>query len=568
MRYFWKVETTGTVFLSRIVRILLYCEQKIVPHLSVETVQVIFGYPSLAIREGRQYVQSQSFTSTAEIMAAMKEMFRDVIQQVMEVEMDEELEWGRCQRVTVENSSPNYRNAYSRKTVKPPLGEIDIRVPETGRAIMSRKSFDNMTAMPRGGGQLLALYACGMSPQDIAEQIKSLYDVEISPELVSKISEKIMPEVTAWQNRSLEQVYPFAFMDAIHYKVKEDHRYVTKAAYVVLGISMDGRKDILGVWIGEHDSSKFWLNEPNGLRIRSVLDVYLFCTDGLCGMMEAIRAVYPKSHLQRCIVHQIRSSTQYVSYKDIKNVVADLKKIYTYITLDEAEVNLRRFSDTWRRQSPFCLKSWEDNRELLSTFLNTGLKFGKSYTRLTYRGPEPSVPADHQEQTQLYQRRFSEENALSGVPADCIKHWHGNVRIGTWCSASCSFSSPTATRANSLPLAFPGGREGIHAASGAHTLPLGNAVIKGNKPPIMHNNCDILEFVESRLHKIFCCAFYKEVRPQALAYKTPARYRSFMERKRHKIYKNPVSKSRTIMYILGWILSFFHGAFLCGKLKN
>lgn len=129
MRCFWKVETTGTVFLSRIVRILLYCEQKIVPHLSVEAVQVIFGYPSLAIREGRQYVQSQSFTSTAEIMAAMKEMFWDVIQQVMEVEMDEELGRERCQRVTAENSSPNYRNAYSRKTVKTPLGEIDIRVP-------------------------------------------------------------------------------------------------------------------------------------------------------------------------------------------------------------------------------------------------------------------------------------------------------------------------------------------------------------------------------------------------------------------------------------------------------
>ena len=135
--------------------------------------------------------------------------------------------------------------------------------------------------------------------------------------MVTKITEKIMPEVTAWQNRPLEAVYPFVFMDAIHYKVREDHRYVTKAAYVVLGIAMDGRKDILGVWIGEHESSKFWLNVLNDLKSRGVMDVYLFCTDGLCGMMEAIHSVYPQSRLQHCIVHQIRSSPRFASWKDI-----------------------------------------------------------------------------------------------------------------------------------------------------------------------------------------------------------------------------------------------------------
>ena len=150
--------------------------------------------------------------------------------------------------------------------------------------------------------------------------------MEISPELVTKITEKIMPGVTAWQNRPLEAVYPFVFMDAIHYKVKEDHHYVTKAAYVVLGITMDGWKDILGVWIGEHESSKFWLNVLNGLKSRGAMDVYLLCTDGLCGMMEAIQAVYLNSRLQRCIVHQIRSSTRFVSWKDIKLVAADLKR--------------------------------------------------------------------------------------------------------------------------------------------------------------------------------------------------------------------------------------------------
>ena len=225
--------------------------------------------------------------------------------------------------------------------------------------------------------KILALYACGMSQRDIAEQIKELYDVEISPELVTKITEKIMPEVAAWQNRPLESVYPFVFMDAIHYKVKEDHRYVTKAAYVVLGITMEGRKDILGIWIGEHESSKFWLNVLNELKSRGVQEVYLFCTDGLCGMMQAIEAVFPHSRLQRCIVHQVRASTRYVSYKDIRQVIADLKKIYQAVTLDEAEDHLLAFGERWRKQYPSCVKSWEENWSVLSTFFEYPVEIRK-----------------------------------------------------------------------------------------------------------------------------------------------------------------------------------------------
>ena len=216
--------------------------------------------------------------------------------------------------------------------------------------------------------KILGLYACGMSQRDIPEQIKSLYDVDISPELVSKISEKIMPEVTVWQNRPLEAVYPFVFLDTIRYKVKENHQYQTKAAYVVLGITMDGTKDILGVWIGEHESSKFWLNVLNDLKSRGVLDVYLFCVDGLNGFVEAIGAVYPHSQVQRCIVHQIRSSTRFVSYKDIKPLMADLKKVYTAVTEDEALENLITFKEKWGKQYPSCVKSWEDNWDILSTF--------------------------------------------------------------------------------------------------------------------------------------------------------------------------------------------------------
>ena len=377
----------------------------------------------------KEYVKSQDFTSTAEIKTAMKEMFRDVVQTAMEVELDEELGRERCQRAQASETAPNYRSGYSHKTVKTQLGEVEIKVPRDRNGSYEPKLIGKYSRNADGmEDKILALYACGMSQRDIAEQIKELYDVEISPELVTKITEKIMPEVTAWQNRPLEKVYPFIFMDAIHYKVKEDHRYVTKAAYVVLGITMDGRKDILGVWIGEHESSKFWLSVLNDLKSRGVLDVYLFCTDGLCGM--TIQAVYPQSRLQRCIVHQIRSSTRFVSWKDIKQVVADLKKIYTAVTLDEAEENLLQFGETWRKQYPSCVKSWEDNWEALSTFYEYPPEVRKIiYTTNMIEGlnrqfrqitkNKPSFTSDDSLRRMLYL-----------ASQRIVKHWH--ARCQNW----------------------------------------------------------------------------------------------------------------------------------------
>ncbi|MBQ2923221.1 MAG: IS256 family transposase [Tyzzerella sp.] len=320
----------------------------------------------------KQYVDSQNFTSTTQIMQAMKELFRDAIQQVMESELDVELGYEKSERMSDsenDNLSKNYRNGYSKKTVKTQLGEIEVKVPRDRNGEYEPKIIGKYNRNADGMEEkILSLYACGMSQRDIAEQIKNLYDVEISPELVSKISEKIMPEVNDWQNRPLEEVYPFVFMDAIHYKVKEDHRYITKAAYVVLGINLEGGKDILGIWIGEHESSKFWLNVLTELKSRGVKDVYLFCVDGLTGFREAIEAVYPKAGIQRCIIHQIRYSTRFVSYKDIKALMADLKLVYTAVTEDEALNNLIRFKEKWSKSYPSCVKTWEDNWDILSTF--------------------------------------------------------------------------------------------------------------------------------------------------------------------------------------------------------
>ena len=320
----------------------------------------------------KQYVDRQKFTSTTEIMQAMKDLFRDAIQQVMESELDVELGYEKSERMSDSESanlSKNYRNGYSKKTVKTQLGEIEVKVPRDRNGEYEPKIIGKYSRNADGMEEkILSLYACGMSQRDIAEQIKNLYDVEISPELVSKISEKIMPEVNEWQNRPLESVYPFVFMDAIHYKVKENHQYITKAAYVVLGINMEGGKDILGIWIGEHESSKFWLNVLTELKSRGVRDVYLFCVDGLTGFREAIEAVYPSAGIQRCIIHQIRYSTRFVSYKDIKELMADLKLVYTAVTEDEALNNLMSFKEKWSKSYPSCVKTWEDNWDILSTF--------------------------------------------------------------------------------------------------------------------------------------------------------------------------------------------------------
>lgn len=327
---------------------------------------------STASKLMRDYINSQNFSSTADIMTAMKDLFRDALHQVMEGELETTLGYEKSERMSesvASNLSKNYRNGYSKKSIKTQLGEVDVKIPRDRNGEYEPKiiaKYDrNAVGMEE---KILGLYACGMSQRDIAEQIKSLYDVEISPELVSKISDKIMPEVTAWQNRPLETVYPFVFMDAIHYKVKENHQYITKAAYVVLGIRMDGRKDILGVWIGENESSKFWLSVLNDLKNRGVQDVYVFCVDGLTGFREAIGAAYPKSQIQRCIIHQIRSSTRYVSYKDIKALMADLKPVYQAVNEDEGMAALIRFTEKWGKTYPSCVKSWNDNWDILSTF--------------------------------------------------------------------------------------------------------------------------------------------------------------------------------------------------------
>jgi len=315
----------------------------------------------------RDYVKQQNFASTADVLEAMKEMFKDVVQEVLEAEMDDHLGYDKYK--VSEKVGSNSRNGYSKKTIKSELGEVEIDIPRDRAGEFEAKIVPKHQRNVAGiEEKILGLYSKGMTTRDIAEQIKELYNVEISAEMVSNITNRILPLVTEWQNRPLEKEYSFVFMDAIHYKVREDKHVVVKAAYVVLGVDMNGEKEVLGIWIGANESSKFWLGVLNDLRNRGVEKVLIFCVDGLTGFKEAIEAVYPFARIQRCIIHQIRASMKYIPYKDKKAFVADLKKIYGSVNEDQGMEHLLEVKEKWGGKYPNAVATWECNWDNLSTF--------------------------------------------------------------------------------------------------------------------------------------------------------------------------------------------------------
>lgn len=315
----------------------------------------------------KNYVKEQNFKSSNDVLTAMKEMFADVLQEALEAEMDTHLGYDKYE--ISEKSTDNSRNGYSKRTVKSELGNVELNMPRDRKGEFEPqiipKHKRNITGLDE---KVLSLYAKGMTTTDIKEQIKELYDVDISADTVSNITNRIMPLVTEWQNRPLEKTYSFIFMDAIHYKVREDKQIVIKAAYVALGVNMDGEKEVLGIWIGANESSKFWLSVLNDLKNRGMEKALIFCVDGLKGFKEAINAVYPFAKIQKCIVHQIRASIKYIPHKDKKAFVADLKKIYGAINEDVATNELIALKEKWSSKYPNAVSSWEDNWEDLITF--------------------------------------------------------------------------------------------------------------------------------------------------------------------------------------------------------
>ena len=316
----------------------------------------------------RQFIKDHNLKTAEDVQSALKNMFAETLQEMLEAEMDVTLGYEKSN--VANKSTTNRRNGHSKKTVRSEFGEAEIAVPRDRdgefEPLIVKKHQSNVSGIE---DQILALYAKGTSVRDIQDHLQQLYGVEVSPTLISNVTNKIMPLIKEWQNRPLQTVYAMLFLDAIHFKVKQDGAIVNKAAYMVIGLDLEGHKDVLGIWIGENESSKFWLLVLNELKNRGVQDILITCVDNLKGFSEAISACYPHSEIQKCIIHQIRNSIKYVSYKDIKKITAALKPIYKAPSEEAALEELSRFEKEWGSKYPLVVKSWRTNWPELSTFL-------------------------------------------------------------------------------------------------------------------------------------------------------------------------------------------------------
>jgi transposase-like protein len=297
----------------------------------------------------------------------MQRLFGNIIQQFLEAEMEDHL--GRDKYERNSDDDKNYRNGYSQKNIKTSFGEVDVNVPRDRKSEFEPRIVKKYeTVCNELDKKVIGLYARGMSVDNIKSEIDELYGVDISPSMISKITDKVMETAIAWQNRSLDLIYPIVYMDAIHFKVKEDHRIVSKAAYICMALDMKGYKDILGIWVGEQEGAKFWLSVCNDLKNRGVRDILIACMDGLKGLPDAIKAVFPNVNIQSCIIHQIRNSIKYIASKDSKAFMKDLKSVYRATSEQVAIDSLESLENIWGGKYSIVIQSWKNNWENLSTY--------------------------------------------------------------------------------------------------------------------------------------------------------------------------------------------------------
>lgn len=315
-----------------------------------------------------------------DVKSIMRDMMSVILEGAMDGELDEELGYSKYDYRNKETD--NSRNGHSSKTMHTSYGDMEINVPRDRNGEYEPqvvKKYQNSVTQDMEE-KIISMYAKGMTTGDIEAHMQDLYDMEISDSTVSRITDKILPLVKEWQDRPLEEIYAVVFLDAIHYHVRSEGRIVKRAVYIVLGIDMEGHKDILGMYVGENESSKFWLSVLNGLRNRGVKDILIACVDGLAGFPEAINAAFPETEIQQCIIHQIRNSTKYVSYKDLKALVADLKQVYAAPTETVALDALEHFGSRWDSKYPKIRKAWEKDWANLSTYF----KYPETIRRLIY----------------------------------------------------------------------------------------------------------------------------------------------------------------------------------------
>jgi putative transposase len=314
-----------------------------------------------------------------DVTEKLKNLFAGTLQKMLESEMEEHL--GYEKNSVLGNNSGNSRNGYGKKTIKSAWGESEIAVPRDRAGTYEPQVIEKrQTRTDDIEARVLAMYQKGMSTRDIEDHLREIYGVEASASLISRITDKIMPEVAEWQSRPLSELYPVVFFDGIFFKVKKDGRIINKCVYSVLGIDSEGKKDILGIWVSESESAAFWTTVFNELKNRGVKDILIACHDNLSGFANALATVFPKTENQLCIIHMIRNATKFVSYKDLKPIMADLKKVYGAVSEEAALCALEEFRDKWSGKYPQIYKSWETNWTDLSGFF----KYPEEMRRLIY----------------------------------------------------------------------------------------------------------------------------------------------------------------------------------------
>ena len=328
----------------------------------------------------RELLQVSNIDSMADIQNLFKETIAEFMENGLEAELDEDLGYSKYDYKNKEGT--NSRNGHSQKTLKTSFGNIEIETPRDRNGEFEPQLLKkNQTSITQEVEEkILSMYAKGMTTGDIETHIKDIYGLDVSDTTVSRITDKILPVAKEWQQRPLESIYAVVFLDAIHYHVRSEGQIVKKAVYIAIGIDLDGKKDVLGMWVGENESAKFWATVLNGLRNRGVEDIFIACTDNLNGFSDAIAAVYPKTDIQNCIIHQLRNSSKYVSYKDLKALMADLKAVYAAPDEASALAALELFSGKWDKKYPKISQSWQSNWANLSTYF----KFPAELRKLIY----------------------------------------------------------------------------------------------------------------------------------------------------------------------------------------
>ena len=321
-------------------------------------------------------IEDYNIKDTNDIKDLLKDLLSGAIQTMLEAEIENEL--GYAKHSMKDKATSNARNGHSKKTVRSEYGNLDLDIPRDRNAEFEPQIIPKYQREITGiEGQILSLYAKGMSNRDIEDHLNNLYGINVSPSMISKITDKIIPEIREWQSRQLEDVYPIVFMDAIHYSVRKDGVVVKKAVYLAIGIDKEGRKEVLGFWIGENESSKYWLNILNELKNRGVQDILIMSVDNLKGFSEAISSVFPKTEIQKCVVHQIRNSIRYISYKDAREFTSDLKEMYNAPTLEQAEFKLDELEEKWGKKYMAVINSWRSNWNELTTYFKYDTKIRK-----------------------------------------------------------------------------------------------------------------------------------------------------------------------------------------------